>query len=230
MRERNPRVRKEKKKKVPRFMRVRYSGRNVLLAGAVLLLAMSGYELWTRFETISKMIGAFRQGYETLQLYERSGIPFIRYLYVSMLKTAEGTEIINIIIFLTVCTILAVLVFCFRNRPRAGYLLIALDTAVFCVGFFVLMVFSLSTGDLLQIAKLLPLVLVLLGCLVNLYQYYEHQRFLKKNPSAGQPVIPPQSAIPQQPAVPLQQPDAYIPRHAPSGPYFESNRSSENKQ
>lgn len=242
MRKMKPRVRKEKKTKIPRFMRVRYSGRNVLLTGALLLLALSGYELWTRFETISRMIGAFRQAYDKLNMYELSGIPFIRYLYVSMLETENGKGLINILIFLTACTVLAILILCLRNRPRAGYLLIAMDIAVFCVGFFILTVFSLNMSDLLQVAKLLPLVLVLLGCMINLYQFYEHRRFLKKNPPAEyppqpaipqqQPVIPQpqQPGIPQQPAIQPQPPEVYIPRHAHSGPYFESNKTPENRQ
>ncbi|MEF9895744.1 MAG: hypothetical protein RR843_08205, partial [Clostridia bacterium] len=63
-------------------------------------------------------------------------------------------------------------VVCLRNRPTAGYLLIAWAAATGLYGWFGLHLFGLSILNWAQSLKLIPMLLIVVGCFVNLCQYY----------------------------------------------------------
>ncbi len=160
--------------------RGRYSGRQWLTLGALLLLAATAYEFWARLDTIRAMLGGFRQGYENLHLYELSGIPFSRYAYESLRNTPDGLAIWNTMIWLLACIVFAVLCFCLRNRPMACYALLLGDLAVFFFGTWVLLIFSLNLTGWLNVLKLLPLLMILAGCVINISQFYCRRHKMKR--------------------------------------------------
>lgn len=184
--------------------RGRYSGRQWLILGALLLLAMTGYEFWTRLDTIRAMLGGFRQGYENLHLYELSGIPFSRYALESMRNTPDGQAIWNTMIWLLGCIAFAVTVICLRNRPTANYFLLLGDLALFFFGTWILCVFSLNLTSWINLLKLIPLAMILAGCLITVTQFHCRRHRMKKEYM--------QSLNPVPQSVPIQQP-------APSGTY-----------
>lgn len=142
----------------------RYSGRYLMLLGAVALAVWAGYEFVVRMETIWWALKG------VWQLCVGEGIPFTRALGYFDRSMFELTG------FLLGCTLFALLAICLRNRPRAGYFLILLDAALILVGGPVLNLFGLSILFWMQSLKLLPLLLVLAGCVVNLCQFYARRR------------------------------------------------------
>ena len=142
----------------------RYSGRYLMLLGAIALVAWAGYEFVVRMETIWWAL----KGVWGLCVGE--GIPFARaigYFDGSMFELTG---------FLLCCTLFALMAIGLRNRPKAGYWLILIDVALIVVGGPVLHLFGLSILSWMQSLKLLPLIGIAVGCVINLCQYYANRR------------------------------------------------------
>lgn len=142
----------------------KYSGRYFMLLGAVALAAWAGYEFVVRMETIWWAL----KGVWNLCL--NVGYPFWQAL------TFFDSSMFNLTGFLLACVVFALLTLGLRNRPKAGYWLIVLDVALLVAGGPVLHLFGLSILSWMQSLKLLPLLLVLVGCVVNLCDYYIARR------------------------------------------------------
>ena len=151
--------------------RGRYDGRWWLIIGALLLLGMTAYEFSARLETIVRMIGGFRQAYTDLQLFELSGVPFTRYLVQAMLRTPDGMAVINIMIFLVACIAFSIICVCLRNRPMACYGLLIGDAALLTVG-LILHIFYIDLINVVVMLKLIPIFMIMAGCLINIIQFY----------------------------------------------------------
>ncbi|MEG1843800.1 MAG: hypothetical protein RR296_06135 [Clostridia bacterium] len=138
----------------------RYSGRSLNLLGGVALLGWAGYEFYVRLETIWWALKGVNQ------LCAVEHIPLARAL------TYFDPSMFRLVGFLLICTLLGLLVVCLRNRPTAGYLLIAWTVATGLYGWFGLHLFGLSLLNWAQSLKLIPMLLIVVGCFVNLCQYY----------------------------------------------------------
>ena len=156
---------KEKRRgpKRPRFMRVKYDGRGMLLSGALLLLALSGYELYVRLDDFSRMVDGVRY------LSAVKNESFVENLLIT-LEAPGMVSLRNILIFLSACVILSLVCLLCSNRPRAGVPVMLLDAAVFLSGLLLKGVAVFTFAGLLQWVKLFPLLLILIGAAVNLIE------------------------------------------------------------
>ncbi|MDI9504583.1 MAG: hypothetical protein GX246_03855 [Clostridiales bacterium] len=144
--------------------RRKYSGRFFMLAGALVLLLWAGYEFYVRMEMLVWFLkGMIRSVVEE----NRNFFHEIRY-YDPKMFWLTG--------FLLACALFALLAILLRNRPKAGYVLIALDLALIYAGGAKLGLFGLGSADWLQTLKLLPLLLILAGNVVNLISYSLRRR------------------------------------------------------
>ena len=120
-----------------------------MLAGALVLLLWAGYEFYVRMEMLVWFLkGMIRSVVEE----NRNFFHEIRY-YDPKMFWLTG--------FLLACALFALLAILLRNRPKAGYVLIALDLALIYAGGAKLGLFGLGSADWLQTLKLLPLLLIL---------------------------------------------------------------------
>lgn len=147
-----------------RVPRRKYTGRGFLIPGALLLLIMTGYEAWVRWDTIQHFIRAMRE------FSEIKGESFIENMAILM-QTRSMRELTWIMLFLLACILLSVITLCLRNRPLASIGIFLATGGLFFVGCFVLSMLSLASGSLLQVIKLIPIILILAGCVMNLSQY-----------------------------------------------------------
>ncbi|MBQ8082374.1 MAG: hypothetical protein IJ240_10820 [Clostridia bacterium] len=150
---RNNRAQKLKKK---------YSGRSLISLGAAALLVWSGYELSIRAEDTAAWIDGLRYLSRARQqsvwdnLALMMGSPAMRALAYKLL-------------FLSGCVLLALICLIVRNRPKASVPLL-LFTLLAGYGGWSLGLYPGQWSNALQWLKLAPLLLILAGCLVNLFQ------------------------------------------------------------
>ena len=142
----------------------RFAGRHLMLWGALGLLAWTGYEFAVRVETVWWAL----KGLFNLCVHE--GVPFGRAL------TYFDPSMYRIIGFLLACVVFAVVVLGLRNRPVAGYFLLLANVAVGAYAAFVLGYVQFSLMNWLQSLKLIPLLLIAAGIIVNLVQHYARKR------------------------------------------------------
>lgn len=137
----------------------KYSGRYFMLLGAVALAVWAGYEFMVRAEMLVWFLrGMLRSVVEE----HRNFFNEMRY-YDPKMFWLTG--------FLLACFIFALLAICLRNRPNAGYFLIILDLALICAGGPGLHLFDLRSSSPMQWLKLVPLLLIIAGCILNLAVY-----------------------------------------------------------
>ena len=136
---------KEKKRRRP------LAGRHLVTLGALALLALSGYELWIRWEDF----WAWSAGVRHLSAVR--GTPFVEDLAIVFEEP-----------FALICLLR-------RSRARGAWIIIALDVAVAGAGAY-LGLYSLQPSDWAQVLKLAPLGLILAGCVVNLLHRQARRR------------------------------------------------------
>lgn len=219
----------------PRLPRRRYCGRGVMIFGALLLLIMTGYETWVRWDDLNAFISSVQYFSEVRQE------SFLENLAVFLQAPAMNALLFKMI-FLLGCVIFSTAVLILRNRPMAAYVLLPADLAAFLLGCFVLGMLSLDFGNILQAVKLLPLLMIFCGCVMNLSEFYvrrHRQRRQNRSIHVGQtalhrpePIGIPESQITEMPPtpdrpMPERQP-VYQDRHGDrKQPYFDRNRDSE---
>lgn len=155
---------------LPRFMRVRYDGRGILRLSALLLLILTGHELYARTG------GIIQQAEELCLLNGATNAGFTEKLNIILLD-GRMHEDRNLLIFAACAVILSLLCVILGNRPRAGYFLIPADTAVLCAGLILPGIIQFDFSAMLQWGKLIPLVLIPIGCTVNLIEGKICRRF-----------------------------------------------------
>ena len=156
----------DKQKK--RRRRPRLSGRHMLTLGALSLFGVSGYELWIRLEDF----WAWTKGIRHLSAVQ--GTSFVRNMGI-IFETPEMRELGYKLLFLCFTILFGLICLIRRNRARGAWLLILLDVAV-GVGGWLLGVYGFHPAQWAQTLKLIPLVLILAGCITNI----AHRSILRK--------------------------------------------------
>lgn len=210
--------RKEKSKKprsgMPFFMRVKYSGRGIIQLGALLLLALCGYELYIRLDD-------FRRWTEGIRfMSEAKGESFFENMGL-ILQAESMTELRNILIFLVCCVLFSLFCAIFCNRPKAAYALIPADIGIILLGTLLKGVTVFGFGFLAEWLKLIPLLLILAGCVINLIEGRIAARYRADHggqESGPLPAAPLQTVpAPEKTPAPLPVPPSSVP--FPSSPY-----------
>ncbi len=130
----------------------------MLFWGALLLFVWAGYELSVRYDTLSKST-------YTVFLMSRD----LNASLFDVLFKYHYYEALKLPLFLLVYVIFALFVFFFRGRPRIGYASIPISLLLIWSSFDARVFFSRSLWEML---KLLPLLLIISGSLINLIFYY----------------------------------------------------------
>lgn len=143
-------------------------GRHPLTLGALGLLGLSGYELWIRLEDFWAWTAGIRH------LSEVRGTSFVEDLGI-IFEAPEMRQLGYKMLFLTFSMLFALICVVRRNRARGAWALIALDLAVVGAGAW-MGLYSLRPTDWAQVFKLVPLGLILFGCIGNISQFEVRRR------------------------------------------------------
>ena len=144
------------------------NGRYLVTAGALALVALCGYELWVRLEDLK----AWTSG--VMHLSQVQGTSFIENMRV-IFEVPEMKAMGCKLLFLLGALIFALLCLIRRARARGAWALMVLDAAV-AFGGWALGLYALELTNLLQLLKLLPLITIFAGFVVN----YVHRSQLRK--------------------------------------------------
>ena len=144
------------------------AGRHLLTFGALGLLGVSGYELWIRLEDF----WAWTKGVRHLSATR--GTPFLEDMKI-IFEEPEMRQLGFKLLFLAITILFAFICVIRRNRARGGWLLMALDAAVIGAGAW-MGIYGFHPSDWAQTLKLVPLVLIPVGCVMN----YAHRAILRK--------------------------------------------------
>ena len=144
------------------------AGRHILTLGALALLGLSGYELWIRVEDFLAWTSGIRH------LSAVRGTPFVQDLSI-VFEAQEMRELGYKMLFLVLSMLFALICVIRRKRAKGAWLLILLDLAVVGAGAY-LGLYSLRFTDWAQTLKLVPLGLILAGCVINII----HRQTLRK--------------------------------------------------
>lgn len=148
--------------------RRRYCGRHLMLLGALALLVWAGYELWIRIDDFQ----AWTSGVRYMSAARQES--FLGNLSL-VLQAPEMRELTRKILFLAGCVLFSVLAICLRSRPRADVAVFVLDAALIACGCY-LKIFAINFSLLPQTLKLIPLLLILVGCVMNFVQFCIRRR------------------------------------------------------
>ena len=164
----------EKKKR-----RRRLCGRHLLTLGALALLGLSGYELWIRLEDFWAWTAGIRH------LSAVRGTPFVQDIGI-IFEAPEMRQLGYKMLFLVLTMLFALICVIRRNHARGAWLLILLDAAAAGSGVW-LGLYSLRPSDWAQTLKLVPLALILAGCVMNMvHRVVRRHRRRKKKRAARQ--------------------------------------------
>ena len=144
------------------------NGRHMLTLGALALAGLSGYELWIRVEDFWAWTAGIRH------LSAVRGTPFWQDLAI-VFEAPEMRALGCKMLFLAATLIFAILCLFRRSRARGAWLLMVLDAAVAGFGLW-LGLYTFDPSNWAQLLKLLPLVLILAGCITN----YAHRAVLRR--------------------------------------------------
>jgi hypothetical protein len=150
------------------------AGRRMLFWGALLLIVWAGYELSTRLDAMSRPLAMYYQ----MAVGEKIGLS-------AALKYVDW-EILRVPGFLIGCIALGFFAFLGRRKALLALFLIPLCvlTALYTVG-----ASTLFSPDLWSLIKLLPLLLITLGGLINLVLFFvRRSRRSKVRPNTGEGV------------------------------------------
>ena len=137
----------------------KYSGRYFVTLGAIALVIWAGYECWVRLETLSWAFSGIKR------LCTAENIPFMRALGYF------DKGLLYLTAYLLLCALFSLIALILRNKPRAGYVLLTLDLLILIAGFS-LGLFGLSIFSWMQSLKILPLLLMGAGWIINLCHFY----------------------------------------------------------
>jgi len=139
--------------------RKKLMGRHALTVGAVLLVALTGYELWVRLEDF----WAWTEGVRHLS--QVRGTPFLQDMAI-VFEAPQMRQLGVRLVFLVCALSFGIVCLIRRNRAGGVWVLLALDLCVAAVGAF-LQLYDLRHLDWLQAIKLLPMGLIMAGCVTN---------------------------------------------------------------
>ncbi|MDO4546936.1 MAG: hypothetical protein Q4D04_02440 [Clostridia bacterium] len=138
----------------------KYSGRQLILYGAVLLLVWAGYECYIRFEMLSQFLTGL------INLCANEGVPFARAI------SYFPSSMFSIALYMLVLALFSVACVILRNRPMGDYVVLALTIAIAITGGAWVGLFSLSVLNWAQSLKTVPLLMIAAGCVVNISQFH----------------------------------------------------------
>ena len=144
------------------------NGRHMLTLGALSLFGVSAYELWIRLEDF----WAWTQGIRLLSAVQQTS--FVRNMSI-IFETPSMRELGYKMLFLCATILFGLICLIRRNRAKGAWVLMVLDVAV-GVGGCLLGVFGFHPSNWAQTLKLLPLILIMAGCITN----YIHRSILKR--------------------------------------------------
>lgn len=147
----------------------RYRGRKWILWGSLLLIIASGFDFYTRFETLWWAI----QGVYNLSVHE--GIPFARALSYFDPSMAQRLAL------LLTSALLGLVALALRNRPLAGYGLIPVTAGLGWYAFMQEGFFPITLPGWAHALQWIPMAAIAAGCIVNLAQYYLMRRKAKES-------------------------------------------------
>ncbi len=148
---------KKRKRPHPRLF-----GRHPLTLGALSLFALSGYELWIRMEDFMAWISGIRH------LSSVRGTPFWQDLGI-IFEAPEMRRLGFTLLFLSLVCSFALFCLLLRRGARSAWGLMAVGLVVAGAGAF-LGLYSLRPSGWMETAKLIPLALILTGCVSNIVQ------------------------------------------------------------
>ena len=148
------------------------AGRHLLTFGALGLLGVSGYELWIRLEDF----WAWTKGVRHLSATR--GTPFIEDMKIIFEEPAMRQLGYNML-FLCISMIFAIICILRRNHAKFGWLLMVLDAAVIGAGAW-LGVYGFHPSHWAQMLKLIPLVMIPAGCIMNYVHRYQLQKRIEE--------------------------------------------------
>ena len=139
-------------------MRRKLIGRHPLTIGALILLGLSVYEIWIRFDDFQAWITGVKH------LSEVRGTPFLEDMRI-IFEVPEMRQLGFKMLYLAAAAIFAVICLICRNRSRGMWAMI-IFAAAFAVFGIMLDIYAVNTW--LQIIKLIPLALIIAGSITNL--------------------------------------------------------------
>ena len=138
-------------------MRRKLFGRHPLTIGAILVLGLSVYELWVRFEDFRAWFLGVKH------LSEVRHTSFIEDLFI-IFEVPEMRQMGWKMLYLLAVSIFAVICLLCRNRSRFMWMIFLLSLLFGAAGVFV-EIYALNSW--LQILKLIPLALIAFGSISN---------------------------------------------------------------
>ena len=162
--------------------RKRYCGRHLMLIGALALLVWAGYELWIRMDDFQAWTSGVRYMSAARQESFLGNLSLI-------LQAPEMRELTRKLLFLIGCAAFSVVALCLRSRPCADVVLFVLDAALIGCGCY-LKIFRINFSLLPQTLKLIPLLLILAGCVLNFVQFCIRRRNRRRKKARGRPQPP----------------------------------------
>lgn len=150
------------------MQRQRYGGRTLILWGSLLLIFVSGYDFYTRFDTLWWAL----EGLYNLCVHE--GIPFARALSYFDPSMAQRLAL------LLSAVLLGLFAFALRNRPRSGFVLIPASVGLGIYAFFQRGFLPIDLPGWAHALQWIPMAAIAAGFLVNLSQFYFRRRRAKK--------------------------------------------------
>ena len=144
------------------------NGRHMLTLGALSLFGVSAYELWIRLEDF----WAWTQGIRHLSDVQQTS--FVRNMTI-IFETPSMRDLGYKMLFLCAAILFSLVCLIRRDRAKHAWILMVLDVAV-GVGGCLLGVFGIHPAHWAQTLKLIPLVLIMAGCITN----YVHRSILMR--------------------------------------------------
>ena len=138
------------------------SGRHWILIGSICLMLWAGYELYVRFDDAYAWCSGIKHLAETLN---QSFLDCMRIV----METEQMRELGMKLFFLLGTELFGVAGLCLRHRGAASAVLLVLDGALVYFGAR-LGVLGFETKNLVQMLKLIPMALIVAGCIINLIQ------------------------------------------------------------
>ena len=148
------------------------SGRHLITLGALSLFGVSGYELWIRLEDF----WAWTKGIRHLSAVQQTS--FINNMAI-IFETPEMRQLGYKLLFLCFTVLFSLICLIRRNRARGAWVLMIQDAAVAAGGWYQ-GVYGFKPTDRAQTLKLIPLILIMAGCITNLI----HRAVLRKRRKA----------------------------------------------
>ena len=136
-------------------------GSRLMLYGAVVLIAASGYALYIQVDTSLVWLNAI------INTNRKMGIPVVEYLWTMLQSDARLRQFLSKSLFLLAMVIVSFVVMSVRKRTRACLVLLPVCALSFWAG-CMLDLYSFDPGDLIRLLYASPLIVIAVGCILQL--------------------------------------------------------------